>query len=140
MIGFVCGNPEMKVAKNGTPYTKFKLSVRRSSPSMSGRKYDRFNCTAFKKVADIIYKKCNDGAQIAVSGYLVVDDFQAQDGSKRYVTVLYVNGVDIIKTHVNEGDRIPMPDDIDPETGEIIGGGADEFVEVDSNDAELPFL
>lgn len=129
MSGYLYENPQNKVTSGGISVTNFRLSVRKRHGKQGGRKTDNFNCTAFGKTADYVYKYCNSQSRISVFGEIEIDDYTDKQGQKRYSPRVYVGEVEIISTPVNEGDRMPQ-------TG--ADDGVNDFTPVE--DDELPFL
>lgn len=78
---------------------------------------------AFREKADFCNKYFRKGDKVAVEGQLRIHSYDAQDGSKRYVTTVVADSVEI--EHKSEKKEAQ------PEAEK-------QFVEVDEGD-ELPF-
>jgi len=91
---------------------------------------DFFTVVAWRQAADFCNQYLDKGRQIAVEGTLQTRSYDAQDGSKRYVT-------EIIADHVEAlGNREDRPQDAPKEAPKQEQQSGD-FEEVD--DPDLPF-
>jgi single-strand DNA-binding protein len=54
-------------------------------------------CVAFGKIAETIGNYIGKGDRVLVEGSLNVRSYEAKDGSKRYVTEVFVNRIDFIE-------------------------------------------
>ena len=130
MVGYMTENPEHKDTKNGKGMTRFKISVKKKRVVEGQPKYNYFQCVAFDKTADFIYKYFNSQSRIAIIG--TIDNYSyTVNGAKRYGTQILVDDAEIISTTVNQGDH----QDSGMEQYQEQPG---QFEEVD--DPQLPFL
>lgn len=90
---------------------------------------DFLTVIAWRRDAEFCNKYLRKGAKIAVEGCVQVRSYDAQDGSKRYVT-------EIIADHVETLDK--RQDGEQRATDAPKAANAGEFVEVDDDDS-LPF-
>lgn len=87
IIGRLTRDPEMRTTSTGTNTTTFTVAVSRTYANQNGeRETDFLNCVAWRKQAENIAKYCSKGTQVAVEGRLQTRSYDAQDGTKRYVT------------------------------------------------------
>ena len=121
IIGHVCAKPEAFTTQNGISRSTFKVAVQRKFKNADGN-YDAdfFPVIAWRQTADFCNKYLDKGSKVAVEGTLQTRQYDAQDGSKRYIT-------EIIADHVESFTR---REPSEPQKG--------QFVEVDPGD-ELPF-
>lgn len=121
MTGNVCAKPEAFTTQKGISQSKFKLAVQRKYKNADGN-YDAdfFPVIAWRQTADFCNRYLDKGSKVAVEGTLQTRQYDAQDGSKRYIT-------EIIADHVESFTR---REPSEPQKG--------QFVEVDPGD-ELPF-
>lgn len=135
LIGRITANPELRTTQSGNQNTTFSLAVNRNYTKEDGTKETDFiNCTAWKKTAENIVKYCSKGSQIAVEGRIQTRSYDAQDGTKRYVTEVLVEQCTFLGAKVEAGDKekdIVKTDDVDP--------FADFGNEVALSDDDLPF-
>lgn len=114
LIGRVVRDPELKFAAgSGTAVANFTLAVNRPKQKDKEQEADFIRCVAFKKTAELIAEHFTKGKQIAVSGSIRTGSYEAQDGSKRYTTDVYVESFDFLdsssknnnNTNFNQNDN-----------------------------------
>ena len=94
IIGRLTKDPEMRTTSGGIANTTFTVAVNRNFTSQNGeREADFLNCVAWRKQAENIAKFCTKGSQVAVEGRIQTRSYDAQDGSKRYVTEIIADNV-----------------------------------------------
>ena len=94
LIGRLARDPELRYTGNNTPVATFSLAVNRPFTNQNGeREADFINCVAWRKQAENIAKYCTKGTQVAVEGRIQTRSYDAQDGSKRYVTEVIADNV-----------------------------------------------
>lgn len=94
IIGRLTKDPETRTTSGGIANTTFTVAVSRPFTSQNGeREADFLNCVAWRKQAENIAKYCTKGSQVAVEGRIQTRTYDAQDGSKRYVTEIIADNV-----------------------------------------------
>ena len=94
LIGRLTKDPELKTTSNGLSTVTFSLAVQRPFTNQNGeREADFINCVAWRKQAENIAKYCNKGSQVAAEGRISTRSYDAQDGTKRYVTEVVCDNV-----------------------------------------------
>ena len=94
LIGRLTRDPELRTISNGTATTSFSLAVNRNFTNQNGeREADFINCVAWRRQAENIAKYCVKGTQVAVEGRIQTRSYDAQDGTKRYVTEVVADNV-----------------------------------------------
>jgi single-strand DNA-binding protein len=129
LIGRVCAAPEAHTTQSGISRSTFKVAVQRKYKSSTGN-YDADFLTviAWRQNADFCNKYLDKGRKVAVEGSIQTRKYDAQDGSKRYVT-------EIIADHV---EALSGPKDSRPAAAPNEAPKRDDFEEVDPGD-DLPF-
>lgn len=123
LIGNLAADPESRTTSNGVPQCTLRLAVQRRFANPSGvRESDFFNVICWRQTAEFCQKYLLKGRKVAVEGSLQTRSYDAQDGSKRYVT-------EVIAENVEFCDRAPEQAQQQAQQG--------KFTEVD--DDELPF-
>lgn len=128
LIGNLAADPESRTTQSGLSQCTLRLAVQRRFANQQGqRESDFFNVVCFRQTAEFCAKFLAKGRKVAVEGSLQTRSYEAQDGSKRYVTEVLADSVEFC--------------DSKPE-GAQTGAQAPtqrqgEFTEVD--DEELPF-
>ncbi len=125
LIGNLTRDPEITSTQGGISVCKFTVACERRYKNQQGkREADFLSCVAWRGTAEFIYKHFSRGSKIAVIGSLQSRSYDAQDGSKRYVTEIIVDEVEFASTR---------GDDAAPTANEPQG-----MTEVD-NDDKLPW-
>lgn len=94
LIGRLTKDPELKTTPTGVATTTFTVAVDRNFTNQQGqREADFLNCVAWRKQAENISRYCTKGSQVAVEGRIQTRSYDAQDGSKRYVTEIICDNV-----------------------------------------------
>lgn len=108
IIGRLTREPEMRTTASGVNSTSFTIAVNRPFSNQDGEKEaDFINCVAWRKQAENIAKYCSKGSQVAVEGRIQTRNYDAQDGTKRYVTEVIVETCMFLSTKndVVAGDK-----------------------------------
>lgn len=131
MIGNLAADPETRTTQSGVTQCTLRIAVqRRFADKQTGkRESDFFNVICWRNTAEFAAKYLTKGRKIAVEGSLQTRSYDAQDGSKRYVTEIIADNVEFCDSR-QEGTQKHAPRD----DGEY---NDDSFTEVD--DDELPF-
>lgn len=96
-IGNLTRDPETTTSSNGTSICKFTLAVKRDFKNENGEsETDFFNITVFGKIGDNCGKYLKKGSKCCVVGRLQSRSYDAQDGTKRYVTDIIANEVEFL--------------------------------------------
>ena len=93
MIGRLTSDCELKTTQNGVSVTSFNLAVDRSyTPKGQEKQTDFIPCVAWRNTAEFISKYFRKGQRMAVKGELQQRTYTANDGSKRNVYEVIVDG------------------------------------------------
>lgn len=125
----MANDPEAHTTQSGLSRSNFKVAVQRSYKNANGT-YDAdfLPVVAWRQTADFANKYLKKGYRVAVSGSIQTRSYDAQDGSKRYMT-------EIIADHV---ENLEPRDSQRQQAAPQAQQGKDEFVEMDVGD-DLPF-
>ena len=94
LIGRLVADPELRYTQSGTAVTNFRLAVDRSFTNQSGeRETDFIPIVVWDKQAETCANYLNKGRLVAVDGRLQVRSYDAQDGSRRWVTEVVAQDV-----------------------------------------------
>ena len=123
LIGRLAKDPEINYTQGtGVAVTKFTLAVDRNFTNQNGqREADFIPIVCWRKLAENVANNLGKGRLVAISGRIQTRSYQAQDGSRRYVTEIVADEVQFLD----------YPKDKQATTG--IG-----FIPVDE-DEEVPF-
>ena len=125
LIGNIASDIEHRTTQSGISNATFRIAVQRRYKSQDGqREADFLPVVCWRQTADFVSKYLSKGSKIALEGMVQTRSYDAQDGSKRYVT-------EIIADHVEGvGSREDRP-----QKAEAANGG---YVDVTDEDG-LPF-
>ena len=97
LIGRLARDPEMRTTPSGVATTSFTIAVQRNYANAQGdREADFISCVAWRKQAENIAKYCSKGSQVAVEGRIQTRNYDAQDGTQRYVTEVIADNVSFL--------------------------------------------
>ena len=120
--------PEAFTTQGGTTRSSFTVAVQRRFANAQGvREADFLPVVAWRQTAEFCNRYLDKGRKVCVEGSVQVRSYDAQDGSKRYVT-------EVIAENVEFCDRAPEQG----QAGNVVQQAQQgKFTEVD--DDELPF-
>lgn len=118
LIGNLTKDPEYTTTLNGIGITRFTIAVSRKYENANGeRETDFINCVAWRGLADNIYKYLKKGKKCCVVGSIQTRSYDAEDGSKRYVTEINCEDCEFLspaeKTAENNSEPNMQPIDDD---------------------------
>ena len=95
LIGRLTKDPELKTTTSGIATTTFTLAVDRNfvNQQTGQREADFINCVVWRKQAENVSRYTTKGSQVAVEGRIQTRSYDAQDGTKRYVTEIVCDNV-----------------------------------------------
>lgn len=150
MTGRIAADVEVKTTGNGVSVCAFSLAVRRKFHDGNGEYItDFFRCVAWRNTAEFMRKYAYKGQKIAVKGNLQNRSYDANDGTKRYLTEIICDDVELLESKRDESgggyaqDRQERPGGGSTQNqqaatgGGVMNGQQMGFTEVD--DDELPF-
>ena len=137
LIGNLANDPESRTTQSGIAQCTFRLAVQRRFANQQGvREADFLTIVCWRQTAELCARYLSKGRKVAVEGSIQTRSYDAQDGTKRYVTEIVAENVEFLSSR-EEGQRggydapaAPAPRQQAP----MANGG---FTEVD--DDELPF-
>ena len=98
LAGRLARDPEVRYTQTGKAVASFSLAVnRRFSRNADGQNTaDFIPIVAWDKLAEICGNNLVKGSQIIVDGRMQVRSYDAQDGSKRYVTEVIAQDIEFM--------------------------------------------
>lgn len=109
LVGNLTKDPELSTTTNGVAYCRFGLAVQRRYTNASGeRDVDFFNVIVWRGQGENCAKYLKKGSKCGIVGQLQTRTYDAQDGSKRYVTEIVADEVEFLatKNSGNESDSM----------------------------------
>ena len=126
LIGRIAGDLESRTTQSGIAQCSFRLAVQRRFANAQGvREADFFQIVCWRQTAEFAAKHLAKGRRVAVEGSLQTRSYDAQDGSKRYVTEVVADAVEFC--------------DSKPEAAQSGAQAAQEGFAPLPDDDELPF-
>ena len=97
LMGNLTKDPQLTTSANGTSFARFDLAARRNRQNENGEyESDFFTIVTFGKTAENCNKYLKKGSKALVSGSVQNRSYEAQDGTKRYVTEIIASEVEFI--------------------------------------------
>ena len=98
LIGRLVRDPEINYTQGtGVAVTKFTLAVDRNFKNQNGqREADFIPIVCWRKLAENVANNLGKGRLVAISGRIQTRTYQAQDGSRRYVTEIVADEVQFL--------------------------------------------
>lgn len=153
LVGRLTRDPEVRTMPSGNSVASFTLAINRNFKNKEGNiDADFINVSVFGRQAENVGKYISKGSQLGVEGRIQTRSYDAQDGTKRYVTEVIAENVEFMSSS-NRSGAAPVNAYVDttssvymdqpsPETGVDIST-EDPFKnfgsEVALSDDDLPF-
>lgn len=103
LIGNLTKDPEVSNTNNGIPVCKFSLAVSRS---YNNAETDFLPIIVWRKQAENCGKFLRKGSKAAVSGSVQTRSYDANDGTKRYITEIVADEVQFLSTKGTEDEEL----------------------------------
>lgn len=133
LIGNLANDPESSTTQSGIAKCTFRLGVQRKYANQQGqREADFLPIVCWRQTAENCARYLSKGRKVAVEGTIQTRSYDAQDGTKRYVTEIIAEHVEFLGGGNNQQQAPAAPANAAPAPAS--NGG---FTEVD--DDELPF-
>ena len=135
LTGNLTADPEMRTTNSGVSCCQFRLAVQRRFKNAQGqREADFIPVIAWRQLADLCHQYLSKGRKCAVTGSIQTRTYDAQDGTKRYVTEINAEEVELLgqsrNNSGNGGNEQPQAQSAMQQQG---------FEEVDESEDSLPF-
>ena len=128
LIGNLANDPESRTTQSGIAQCSFRLAVQRRFKGANGeRETDFLPVVCWRQTAEFAQRYLAKGRKVAVEGSIQTRSYDAQDGSKRYVTEIIADSVEAVGSREDGAQNAQQP----------AQNQQTEFTEVD--DDELPF-
>lgn len=133
-IGRIATDIDIRTTQSGLSVARFKVAVnRRAKNDQGGHDADFIPVVVWRQTADFLKQYAKKGDRVAVWGTLQTRSYDAQDGTKRYITEINADEVELFGDRRNNnggGNEQPQAQNTMQQQG---------FVEVDESESELPF-
>ena len=123
IVGNLTRDPELRKTQNDISICNFTVACNRRFTNAQGqREADFLRIVVWRAQADNCYRYLKKGSRVAVIGSIQERSYDAQDGSKRYVTEIVADEVEFLGSaarsegdaYPSGGDRSAAPSDMQP--------------------------
>lgn len=105
LIGRVTKDSELITTMNGVNVARNTIAVNRKFKNADGDyEADFINIVAWRNVADLLNKYVKKGDRIGIVGSIQTRSYDAQDGTKRYVTEVVVDELEFLENKNNNNE------------------------------------
>lgn len=103
LIGNLTKDPELRTTAQDISVCTFRIAVTRP---FKRDETDFLSIVTWRRVAENCAKYLAKGSKVGVVGYIQIREYEANDGSKRYVTEIVADDVEFL-TPKSEGSGTP---------------------------------
>ena len=104
LIGNLTRDPELITTNSGISVCRFTLAVQRRYTNASGeREVDFLDIVVWRGQGENCHKYLKKGSKACVIGQIQKRSYEAQDGSKRYITEITADEVEFLSTRQSNG-------------------------------------
>lgn len=99
LMGNMTRDPQMSYLPSNTAVVEFSIATSRTFKKQDGTQGEEVcftDCQMFGKRAEVVSKYFNKGSKILVEGRLKLDQWDAQDGTKRSKLRVFVENFDFV--------------------------------------------
>lgn len=97
LIGNLTRDPELRTTQSGIAVATFTIAVNRRFANAQGvREADFIPIVAWRQTAELCGRYLSKGRKVAVEGSIQTRSYDAQDGTKRYVTEVIADSVEFL--------------------------------------------
>ena len=107
-------DPELSSTASGIKFCRFTLAVSRSYSKDGKRETDFLPVVVWRAQADNCARYLKKGSRAAVCGSIQTRNYDAQDGSRRYVTEIAADEVQFLTTKNDVDSDVTDFDDLKP--------------------------
>jgi single-strand DNA-binding protein len=133
ILGNLTRDPELKTTTSGKSVCNFTIAVSRRFAGPGGeREADFIPVVVWGKQAENCAKYLKKGSQCSVAGAIQVRNYEANDGSRRYVTEVVADEVQFLSRTAGSGSYQEQDD-------QYTGGGQSSPSDMQEINEDLPF-
>lgn len=137
LIGNLTADPEVKQFKDGREFCSFSLATNYTYKDDSGERHEKtefHKIVCFSKLTQVISKYLRKGSKVFCEGRLQTRSWEAEDGTKRYMTEIVLLSMIMLSSKREDSDS-GYQDQAPPPTTEQV-----PFVQEDAATLDdLPF-
>lgn len=108
LVGRITKDPEIRYTQSNIASVSFTIAVDRGFSGQNGeRQSDFINCVAWRQSAEFMSSYIKKGYMIGITGRIQTRNYQAQDGTTRYVTEVVCDTVRNLQQRDQNADTNP---------------------------------
>lgn len=105
LVGNLTKDPELMTTTSGIPVCRFSLAIGRRFPNASGeRETDFLNIVVWRNQAENCHKYLKKGSKAGVVGMIQSRSYDAQDGTRKYITEIVAEEVEFLSSRPQTGE------------------------------------
>ena len=105
LVGNLTRDPEGGTTQSGIAYCRFTVACQRRFRNTQGQyEADFINCMAWRQTAEFVQRHFIKGNKIGLIGTIQTRTYDAQDGTKRYVTEVVADNVEFVAPRSDSGN------------------------------------
>ena len=109
LVGNLSKDPELSTTNGGISVCRFSIAVQRRFQNAEGeREADFINVVVWRGQAENCHKFLKKGSKCGVVGRIQTSSYEAQDGTRRYVTEVVADNVEFVGTRQREDGDAPV--------------------------------
>ena len=144
LIGRLTRDPEVRYTQSGIAVCTFTLAVdrryARKAENNGQPTADFIPIVAWRKLAEICGNNLTKGRRISVEGSMQVRSYEAQDGTKRYVTEVIADEIEFLDSRSSgQGDSGYSQGGVEPSFGKAASQPQSDSFGPAIPDEEIPF-
>ncbi len=123
LVGRLTADPELRTTPNGIATTRITVAINRLPNANGERIADFINVVVWRRQAENVAKFCTKGSLVGIEGRLQSRSYDAQDGTRRYVTEVIADNVTFLGSKSSTGGTqvTPPMDDMTNNVQDIMG-------------------
>ena len=138
LIGNLASDPEGRTTQSGIAQCSFRIAVQRRYKGANGeRETDFLPVVCWRQTAEFAQRYLAKGRKVAVEGSIQTRSYDAQDGSRRYVTEIIADSVEAVGGREEGAQGVQSAQSAQQAAQEPAQNHQMGFTEVDDDD--LPF-
>lgn len=138
LVGNVGKDPEVRYLDNGVAVAQFSLATTENYKDKEGNKQSRtewHNIVLWRGLAEVAEKYVKKGQALYIEGRITNRSYDAQDGTKRYITEIVANTMQMLGSRSSNEGGATAPPPISDASQSSSSNEANEPLETD----DLPF-
>ena len=103
LVGRLTQDPELRTTPNGIATTRITVAINRVPNANGERITDFINVVVWRRQAENVSKYCSKGSLVGIDGRIQSRSYDAQDGTRRYVTEVVADNITFLGSSKNVG-------------------------------------